>query len=112
MKQTYDPAIRKTECGKKLYGIWVKIRRYPLCEEWKYFPTFYEWAMKSDYEVGAWLRRLDAYDPYGPTNCIWYIPGENFNYIPTSWADDWNKAVNRIRKYYGMPPLEGTKYDI
>lgn len=23
----------------------------------------------------------------------------------------WNKAVNRIRKYYGMPPLPGTNYD-
>ena len=25
---------------------------------------------------------------------------------PASWAEEWNKTVNRIRKFYGMPPVE------
>ena len=108
--EPYDPAIRETEHGSKLYQFWRKVRRNPHCEEGEYFPNFYAWAMQSGYEVGAWLRRIDADKPYEDSNCFWYTPGIDDKKIPVSWIDDWNKTVNRIRKHYGMPPLEGTKY--
>ena len=102
----YDPALRKTEHGSKLYEIWKRVRKQRYDDEWDYFPTFYEWAMQSGYTIGAWLRRIDE------DNYVWYTPGErNDNYLhDEKWIADWNKTVNRIRKYYGMPPLEGTKY--
>lgn len=108
--EPYDPSLRKTEHGSKLYTTWVRIVSYPHIESWGYFPTFYEWAMQSGYEIGAWLRRIDTKGPYSPDNCVWYTPQEEKEYIPQEWADGWNKAVNRIRKHYGMPPLRGTTY--
>ena len=107
--EQYDPALRKTEHGKNLYHIWKRVRRYPHCEEWDYFQAFYEWAMQSDYTLGSWLRRLDDSKPFSEKNYQWYMPRDNYLH-DEKWIDDWNKAVNRIRKHYGMPPLEGTDY--
>lgn len=108
--EPYDPALRKTDHGSRLYAAWKSMRKHPHCEEWDYFPTFYDWAMQSGYEAGTWLRRIDKDMPYTTDNCIWYSPNEEKEYIPPEWADEWNKTVNRIRKYYGIPPLEGTEY--
>ena len=109
-KQTYDPALRKTEHGSNLYQTWRKILHYPHCEEWDYFPTFYEWAMHNGYEVGMWVRRKDKKVPFNAQNCYLYVPNDDGVGIPKESIDRWNKTVNRIRKYYGMPPLEGTDY--
>ena len=108
----YDPEIRKTEHGSRLYAVWKKLRLAPHWEDWDDFLGFYTWVMQSDYVLGAWLRRYDEADMYCPDNVFWHIPGEPDNTEPTlEWADEWNKTVNRIRKYCGMPPLRGTSYD-
>ena len=111
--EPYDPALRKTEYGKCLYHSWRRVRQYPHCEEWDHFPTFYEWAMQSGFTLGAWIRRIDESKPFSEKNYKWYIPGNrDRNYLhDEQLIADWNKAVNRIRKHYGMPPLEGTSYD-
>lgn len=108
----YDPMLRKTEHGASLYQTWRKIRMNPHCEEWDSFPGFYNWAMKNGYTLSAWLRLVDALGPYCPENCVWYFPGEDkWKRANTdSWIEKWNRSVNRIRKHYGMPPLEGTDY--
>lgn len=108
--EPYDPALRQTEHGAKLYQCWRRVRSFPHCEEWEYFPNFYEWAMANGYTTEVWLRRVDESKPYEPGNCTWYIHGDKKN-VPASWADSWNETVNRIRKYYGMPPLRGTEYE-
>ncbi|WP_406044073.1 hypothetical protein [Succinimonas sp.] len=77
------------------------------CAEFELFPDFYNWAMQSGYELGMWLLRINGEKPFSPDNCEWYTPGERDN---SEWINNWNKSVNRIRKYYGMPPLEGTEY--
>ena len=108
--ERYDPALRQTEHGSRLYQTWRKIQKEPHCKDWDNFPAFYAWALKSGYTLGAWILRADKNKPYEPCNCTWYIPGRDEKNISPSWADRWNETVNRIRKYYGMPPLEGTKY--
>lgn len=106
----YDPKMRETEHGKHLYSFWRKVNHSPHCEEWGWFPAFYDWATKNGYEIGMRLQLIDDSQPYSPDNCEWCFP--IYERSPTAtWADDWNKAANRIRKYFGMPPLEGTSYD-
>lgn len=108
----YDPALRQTEHGSRLYCIWKRIRQCPHCEEWEDFPTFLAWAMH-DYTLGARLRLIDESGVYCPDNVQWYIRGgcddEEGDYL--EFVDEWNRTVNRIRKHYGMPPLRGTDYD-
>ena len=105
--EPYDPEIRNTEHGSKLYSAWRHLRRHPHCEEWESFLHFYTWAMQSDYSLGARLRLLDENKPYCPENCTWYVHQyeEDDPLPPAEWAEIWNKTVNRIRKHYGMPPL-------
>lgn len=110
MSKPYDPTLRQTEHGSKLYSTWRKITKSPHCDDWSYFPAFYEWAMQNGYEIGSWLKREDTDGPFSPQNCFWYFPHEKGTNFHKEDIDKWNKTVNRIRKYYGMPPLEGTKY--
>ena len=107
--EPYDPALRKTEHGSKIYQAWKRVRKSPHCDGWDFFPTFYEWSMHNEYEEGAWLMRYDKNAPFAPDNCFWYHPCTD-NEISKEFIDKWNETANRIRKYYGMPPLEGTSY--
>jgi hypothetical protein len=68
--------------------------------------------MQSGYSQGVLLRRIDKDEPYCPENCVWRpTRGVSDNaFDEEGWIYDWNRAVNRIRKHYGMPPLEGTSY--
>lgn len=112
MGKPYDPSIRTSEVGQSLYMAWRRLRRYPHCEEWENYSDFYYWAMENGYTLGSWLLRTDNLEPYSPDNCLWYFPGTYMKVEDApAWIDSWNKAVNRIRKYYKMPPLEGTDYD-
>jgi hypothetical protein len=104
--------MRESEHGAKLYNAWRKIRRSPHCEEWSCYPPFYNWAMQNGYVMGAWLRLINETGEYSPDNCKWHIPGSKDDdpILPETWADEWNKTVNRIRKHYGMPPLGGDDH--
>ena len=109
-KRQYDPALRKTAHGAKLYNAWKKLRRDTHAEEWDAFPTFYNWAMQNGYVIGSSLRLVDETGIYEPSNCAWRFPVKVDPPSTLTWEDKWNKTVNRIRKHYGMPPLEGTYY--
>lgn len=111
--KAYDPSIRLTECGSRLYNSWRKVRKHPHCDEWNDFQTFYTWAMQNGYALGTWLRLIDESKPYCPSNCEWHLSGISYEKksADCEWIYDWNATVNRIRKHYGMPPLEGTEYD-
>lgn len=107
----YDPALRQTEHGSRLYSTWKRIRQKPHCEVWDDFPTFLNWAMQS-YSIGAKLRLIDESGIYCPDNVKWCAPSEGDEDLdPQEFTNRWNITVNRIRKHYGMPPLRGTEYD-
>ncbi len=107
--EPYDPKIRTSEHGSLLYNFWRRVRKHPHCEEWDYYPTFYDWAIHNGYTLGAPLRLIDKSKPYSPKNCVWYADEKDMT-IDEARAAEWNAVVNRIRKHYGMPPLEGTNY--
>lgn len=111
MGKPYDPSIRTSEEGQALYQSWRRARRYPHCEEWENYVDFHAWAMETGYVQGAWLRLKDKSKPYCPENCIWYSPGTYAkSEDPEAWIENWNKTVNKLRKQWKMPPLEGTEY--
>lgn len=107
--EPYDPEMRESEHGSRLYQAWRRLRKHPYVEEWGCYPPFYNWAIRSGYTLGARLVRNDEHVPYGPDNCFWYTKelADDGGPPPPSWADSWNKTVNRIRKHYGWPPIGG-----
>lgn len=70
MKQRcYDP----NSPAFKYYGQ----RGIVVCQEWREFKPFYEWAISSGYQQGLFLDRINNDGNYEPTNCRFTTPLES-----------------------------------
>lgn len=80
----------------RLYNIWASMkqrccspsqRNYPyyggrgiaVCEEWKNFLPFYEWAMANGYRDDLTIDRKNVNGNYEPSNCRWASIDEQRN---------------------------------
>lgn len=62
-----------------------------VCEEWKSFQIFMEWALNNGYDDNLTLDRINPYEGYCPSNCRWATYQEQGN----------NKTNNRIISFNG-----------
>lgn len=78
----------KTDHAYRNYGG----RGITVCEEWKNsFLSFYEWALRSGYNQGLSLDRVDNDKGYSPDNCRWATNTEQGN----------NRRTNHHLEYNG-----------
>jgi hypothetical protein len=106
-RAAYDPELRKSEHGARLYEYWRRIRRPgPIDPAFAQYIDFYNWAMDAGYELGSWLRRYDDQLPYGPDNCYWE-PRDGEPLWAEEWRKKWDDTVNKLRGQFGLPPLKG-----
>lgn len=94
--------------GTRIYGIWHGIktrcenshnanyknyggRGINVCEEWREFEPFYEWALSNGYKEGLTIERVDVNGNYEPSNCRWATVKEQMN----------NKRNNHLITYNG-----------
>lgn len=95
--------------SKRLYKIWIgmKCRCYnpknsayhnygargiAICNEWKMFLPFYQWAISNGYTEGLTIERIDVNGDYWPDNCTW-IPKREQSY---------NMRSNRMITFKGV----------
>ena len=109
-KITYDPEMRTSYHGRRLYHYWKKIKGETNSKEFMEYPGFFKWAMQNGYTIGAKLFRYDD-EPFSPTNCYWVSKDANADKKAAPKRDyererKWNETVNRIRLHYGLEPLE------
>jgi hypothetical protein len=106
----YVVKLKESKFENNLYSRWHRIHSSQSCgEEFKTFTGFRAWAIEAGFEnKGEYLRRHDERLPYSPENCYWYNIGESTDAVR---AKQWNDTVNRIRKAYGMRPVEELTYE-
>lgn len=80
--------IKHGDARTRIYKIWLnmvhrccnsKVKDYPyyggrgitVCDEWKEYPPFKEWAAASRYDDSLTLERKDVDGNYTPINCTW-----------------------------------------
>lgn len=128
--------MKHGESGTRLHGIWKGIinrcnpknthslhygdRGITVCDEWRKYENFRDWARNHGYEEDLTIERIDVNGDYCPENCKWIPfseqPRNTRNSIivthegvsaPVSWWADTkglkrSSVYDRIRR--GVPP--------
>lgn len=111
---TYDPQMRHTEHGSRLYAYWKKVKQNTDSPKFETYPGFFKWAMSNGYTVGAKLCKYEPDEPHSPDNCFWVARedwkiGDADEQRNRARERKWDAAVNRIRLHYGMEPIHSSE---
>ena len=112
----YDPVLKETPEWKSLYSRYKNNTQNIYRDAFRTFQEFYDWSMANGFVIGAKISRVDYQKPFTKDNLRWEAPHDK-THAPEYDAEKrraiekWNETVNRIRKHYGMEPLERKKCD-
>lgn len=93
---------------------YYKGRGIEVCQEWRSFPVFEEWALSNGYVKGLQLDRIDPDKGYSPDNCRFVTPHENALNRRSSIRVLWNgEFIELMRLYERIKPKVSysTAYD-
>lgn len=100
----------------RLHNIWIglKQRRYggntQICEEWKDFLVFKDWADSNGYEEHLTIDRIRTNVGYCPENCQWITREENAGKDKAIFTDDMKPYLFKMRKELGMTQREFAQH--
>lgn len=87
-KHMMNRCYRESDIRYEHYGA----RGITVCDEWKSFDAFLDWAIASGYKDDLSIDRKDVNGNYCPNNCRWATVEEQAN----------NKTNNRLFTYNGV----------
>lgn len=107
------------ESGTKLHNIWCGMktrcntdnkkygrRGIRVCDEWRKYEAFAEWAKNNGYEDGLSIERIDVNGNYCPKNCTWIpLKQQARNKRTTHWVTYNGKKMSLVElcEKTGMP---------
>lgn len=94
LKHATEAKIKHGQSGTPLYRVfksmhsrcerenvrefrWYGAKGVRVCDGWKEFQPFYDWAMSHGYEHGLSIDRINPDGDYEPSNCRWITRSEN-----------------------------------
>lgn len=126
--------IKHGYCKTRLYYIWCSIKErcgnpknkiykdISLCEEWKSFENFKDWALANGYQDELTIDRKDSNKGYEPDNCRWttfkvqanntsrnhYITIDGITHTLSEWVDIYDTKYQLVkdRIYSGWNPKD------
>lgn len=126
-KQSYSKLYKvwnamKTRCYNRNFMYYCNYggRGIKICDEWKDFINFYNWAIQNGYKEGLTIDRINNDDDYKPNNCRWITRKQQNNNMRknilieyngkkqtiSEWANEYN--LSRVALYYRLK----RKWDI
>lgn len=83
-----------------------------VCDEWRTFKPFQEWALSHGYKKDLEIDRIDNNGDYTPDNCRWVTHSmNNLNHRKRSDNTIGYTAIERAgRKFYFRLTINGVKY--
>jgi hypothetical protein len=105
----HNRLVKHNGCGSRLYSIWKSMnsrcnnentnyykhyggKGVKICDSWKDYAVFKEWALANGYNDNLTLDRIDFNGDYCPENCRWLTMKEQSN----------NRSSNHRITYKGM----------
>ena len=67
---------RHGDHGKKVYALWLRVRRAGCAEEWDDYLAFRDWAYASGFRDGLVCIRRNTKEPYSSRNAAFIEPEE------------------------------------
>ena len=115
---------RHNMCNKRLYHIWENMiqrctnknhgsykgyggRGITVCDEWRDFCAFYQWAMSAGYSDDLSIDRIDVDKGYSPDNCRWATTSQQANNKRSSHFLEWDNkrmTVTQWAEFLNVPP--------
>jgi hypothetical protein len=93
--------IMNTRCNNsnRDHYQWYGGKGIKVCEEWRKFENFYNWAMENGYSDGLTIERVDISKDYEPNNCKWItLKEQSFNKANTRWLS-FNGKTQSLTKW-------------
>ncbi len=104
--KTWEGMIQRATNPSSEYKNWNG-RGITICEEWKKFNIFKDWALKNRYADNLYIDRIDNDGNYSPENCRFVTHAENSRNRRTNKLN-WH-SVGIIRELYSSRGLTQQK---